>query len=108
MRPTQTLDEARKYLFYVSDALNGVASSYGVGRHERDLLAKYASEILEYSKNLDKLKIHLDAKETEARKLQVVAELEFTYEAQKRASAKARENVRIIKARLKEAEKNGV
>ncbi|MGH7974742.1 MAG: hypothetical protein ACREBR_04405 [bacterium] len=107
MRNTQTLDEARKYLLYVSDALHAMASSYSFDKEERAVLAKYASDIFDYSKGLEQLKSSVVAKDQAAKKLQIIAELESTYDVRKRASVKAHENVRIVTARLKQVEKEG-
>ena len=108
MKPNQTLDEARKYLLYVSDALHAVAASHSVDRQEREIIEKYATDIFEYSNGLEKMKNHIISKEQSKKKLQVVAELEDIYAAHKKVAAKARENLRIVKARLKQAEEAGV
>jgi len=108
MKPNQTLNEARKYLLYVSDALHAVAQSHLVDREARSILDKYAADIFEYSNGLEKLGNHITAKEQTQKKLQVVAELQDIYEARKRNTIKARENLRIVKARLKQAEETGI
>jgi len=107
MRPIQTIDEAKKYLSYVADALAGVASSYGVDKHDREALEKFATGVLEYSKALDQFKLTLSAKEQAKRKIQVNAELEHVYEKCQHITKNAQENVRITDLRLKEAEKDG-
>ena len=107
MRPIQTIDEAKKYLSYVADALAGVASSYGVDKHDRETLEKFAGDMLEYLKALEQFKLNLSAKEQAKRRIQVNAELEQVYDNCKRVTKNAQENVRITDLRLKEVEKDG-
>ena len=107
MQPTKTLNEISKYLLYASDALRGVASSFGMDKHDREALEKYSADILKYFEGLEQLKIKLIAKEQQQQKIQVNAELEYIYEKCKRTTANAQENVRITDARLKEVQKKG-
>lgn len=107
MQPAKSLDEISKYLLYVSDALRGVASSFGVDKNDRETMEKYAADIHEYFKGIESLKLNIVAKEQAQRKLQVNAELEYVYENCKRQTNHAQENLRIINARLKHAEKAG-
>jgi hypothetical protein len=65
MRHNKTLDEARKYLLYVSDALNGVAGSYSIGKKERDIVAKYAADLYDYAKGLERLNDSISARQQE-------------------------------------------
>ena len=106
MKPNQTINEARKYLLYVSDALHAIAQSHSVGKEERSILDKYAADIYEYSTGLEKLGNYIISKEQTKKKIQIVAELEDTYEARKRTTVKARENLCIVKGRLKLAEES--
>lgn len=108
MKTNQTLDEARKYLLYVSDALNSVAQAYSTDREDRTVLQKFAADLFEYSNGLEQLKTNIIAKEQTKKKVQIVAELESTYENQKRITIKATTNLRIIKAVLEKAKKSGV
>jgi predicted transcriptional regulator len=108
MKIHQTLDEARKYLLYVSDALNSVAQAYSTDKEDRTVLEKIASDIFDYSNGLDQLKNNIVSKEQTKRKLEVTADLESAYENQKRISAKATSNLRIIKAVLEKAKKSGI
>lgn len=107
MQPVRTLDEISKYLLYASDALRGVASSFGVTRHEREALEKYSADILEYFKGLEQVKLDITAREASQRKLQVTAELQYTYEKCRRTTTNAQENIRITNARLKQVQKEG-
>lgn len=107
MRPTQIIDEASKYLSYVSEALRGAASTYGVDKKDREVLEKFAADMVEYTKGLGQLKLNLVAKEQEKRKAQITSELEYTYDSCKRMTKNAQENVRITDARIKRLEKDG-
>jgi len=105
MRTPQTLDEARKYILYVSDALQAMASSHSLDRQERDIVGTYAAGLLEYARGLEKIKTRVVAKERDKTKLQVVAELESNYEKHKKIAKTAHQNLHIVKAQLKQAEK---
>lgn len=107
MRTNQTLDEARKYLLYVSDALQAVADSYAPDKQDRELLKKYASDLFDYSTNLELIKNNIISKDQAKRKLQVVAELEYTYDMHKNATAKARKDLHIVQSFLKKAQAEG-
>jgi hypothetical protein len=63
MKHNQTLDEARKYLLYISDALNGVSQSYSINKKERAIAAKYAADLYDYAKGLEQLNISISAKQ---------------------------------------------
>jgi hypothetical protein len=108
MRNNQTLEEARKYLLYVSDALNSVAQAYSTDKEDRTVLQKFAADLFEYSNGLEQLKNNIIAKEQTKRKIQLSTDLESTYENQKRITAKTTNNLRIIKAVLEKAKKSGV
>lgn len=108
MKTYHTLEEARKYLLYISDALNATAQSYSTDKEDRTVLEKIASDLFEYSNGLEQLKQNIVAKEENKRKLEIVADLESTYENQKRITAKATNNLRVIKAVLEKAKKSGV
>lgn len=108
MRNNQTLEEARKYLLYVADALHATAQSYSTDREDREVLNKFASDLFEYSNGLEQLKNNIIAKEQIKRKVQITAELEDAYEAQKKITAKAVNNLRIVKSILEKAKKSGV
>lgn len=108
MKTNQTLEEARKYLLYISDALHATAQAYSTDEEDRPILEKYASDIFEYSNGLEQLRNNIIAKEQSRKKMQVVAELESTYETKKRNTTKAANNLRIIKAVLETAKKAGV
>lgn len=108
MNKNQTLDEARKYLLYVSDALHSVAQAYSTAKEDRSVLEKFASDIFDYSQGLDQLKTNIIAKEQTKKKLEIVAELESTYQNRKKVTANAAINVRIIKSVLEKAKKSGI
>lgn len=108
MKTHQTLDEARKYLLYVSDALHSVAQAYSTAKEDRSVLEKFASDIFDYSQGLDQLKTNIIAKEQTKKKLEIVAELEYTYQNRKKVTANAATNVRIIKSVLEKAKKLGI
>lgn len=107
MKTNQTIDEARKYLLYVSDALQAIASSYSTDKEDRNILNKFSSDLFEYSNGLEQLKNKITAKEQVKKKIQIVAELEYVYDTQKRNTEKVRTNLRTVKALLKNAEKSG-
>lgn len=107
MKPNQILDEARKYLFYVSDALTGASQSHSIGRKEREVVAKYAADMLEYAKGLEQLKLHIVSQEQEQKRIQVKAELEARHIEHKKVLTRAEQNLRIVKARLAEIKKAG-
>jgi len=108
MKPHQTLDEARKYLLCISDALHGLAQAYSTDKEDRTTLEKFAADLFEYSNGLEQLKINITAKEQAKRKIQAATELQTTYESQKRITAKATNNLRIIKAVLEKAKESKV
>ena len=108
MKPNQTLDEAHKYLLIISDALHGLAQAHSVDKQDRITLEKFATDLFEYSNGIEQLKLHITAKEEAKRKIQVAADLRFTYEEQKRITAKATNNLRIIKAVLAKAEESKI
>lgn len=108
MKPNQTLDEARKYLLVISDALHGLAQGYSTDKQDRILLEKFAADLYEYSNGIEQLKLNIVAKEQAKKKVEAAAELETVYEAQKRITAKATNNLRIIKAVLEKAEESKV
>ncbi len=105
MRTNQILDEARKYLYYVSDALNGAAQSHSIGRKEREIVAKYAADMIEYAKGLEQLKNHITSQEQ--KRIQIKADLEVRHEAHKKVLTQAVQNLRIVKSRLSEIKKSG-
>jgi len=108
MKNNQALDEARKYLLYVSDALQAIASSYSTDKEDRTILNKFSSDLFEYSNGLEQLRNQITAKEQAKKKIKIVAELEYAYESQKRHTEKVRTDLRTVKALLKNAEKIGV
>jgi|ERR1035437_479825 hypothetical protein len=108
MRTNQTLDEARKYLLYVSDALHAVAKAYSTDKHDREVLEKYATDLFDYSTGLEQLKLNITSREQSKKKLEMVAELESTYQSYKSINVKAQENLHIVKARLKQAIEAGI
>lgn len=108
MKANQTIDEARKYLLYVSDALHAVAETHSIDREDREVLNKFSSDLFEYSNGLEQLRNNIIAREQTKRKVQITAELEETYEYQKRITKKAANNVRIVKAGLENARKSGL
>jgi|SRR5579872_1369523 len=108
MKTHQTLDEARKYLLYVSEALHSVAQAYSTDKADRTTLEKFAADLYEYSNGLDQLKTNIVAKEQTKKKLEIVAELESTYQNRKKITANAATNVRIIKSVLEKAKKSGI
>lgn len=107
MRPNQILDEARKYLFYVSDALTGASQSHSLDKKDRDLVAKYAADMREYAKGLEQLKNHIVSKEQEQKRIQIKADLKLRHEEHQRVLTKAEQNLRIVKNRLAELKKSG-
>ena len=107
MKPNQIIDEARKYLFYVSEALNGASQSHSIGKKEREVVAKYAADMIEYAKGLEQLKIHITAQEQEQKRIQVKADLEVRHEEHKKVLARAEQNLKIVKSRLTEIKKSG-
>lgn len=107
MKPNQILDEARKYLFYVSETLNGASQSYSIGKKERDIIVKYAADMIEYAKGLDQLKNHIVSQEQAEKRIQVKAELEARHEEHKKILTRAEQNLRVVKARLVEIKKSG-
>lgn len=108
MKPNQTLDEASKYLLYISDALHGLAQSYSIDKEDRAAVEKIAADLFDYYNGLQQLKTHVISKEETKRKVQVVAELQTVYDRQKRVTEKAANNVRIIKAVLEKVKGSGV
>ncbi len=107
MKPNQILDDARKYLFFISDALNGVSQSNTVGKQERDVMIKYAADMLEYANGIEKLKNHIISQEQAEKRLQIRADLEVRHTESKKVLIKAEQNLRIIKYRLTEIKKSG-
>jgi len=107
MRPNQILDEARKYLFYVSDALNGAALSHSLGKKEREIAATYAADMLEYAKGLEQLKNHIVAQEQMQKRIQIKADLEVRHQEHKKVLARAEQNLRTVKSRLADIKKSG-
>ena len=107
MRTNQILDEARKYLYYVSDALNGAAQSHSIGRKEREIVAKYAADMIEYAKGLEQLKNHITSQEHEQKRIQIKADLGIRHEAHKKVLTQAGQNLRIVRSRLAEIKKSG-
>ncbi len=107
MKPNQILDEAKKYLLYVSDALGSASQSYSIGRDEKEIMAKYSADILEYAKGLDNLKAHITAKEQAQKKEQILSTLEARYEAHKTVAVRAKKNLQIVEGQLKEMKKAG-
>jgi|SRR6185295_12161584 len=107
MRPNQILDEARKYLFYVSDALNGASQSNSIGRKEREIVAKYAADMIEYAKGLEQLKNHIVSQEQAEKRIQIKADLEARHLEHKKVLTRAEQNLRIVKNRLAEIKKSG-
>jgi hypothetical protein len=108
MRSDKTLDEARKYLLYVADALQSVAQSYSIEKQDKEVLQKFADDLFGYSKGLEQLKNRMVYGEQQKKKVAVTAELEGIYESQKRNTEKARNNLRIIRAVWKKAVDSGV
>jgi hypothetical protein len=108
MRSDKALDEARKYLLYVADALHSVAQSYSVEKQDKEVLQKFADDLFGYSKGLEQVKNRMLYGEQQKKKIAVTAELEGIYESQKRITEKAHSNLRIIKAVLKKAVEAGV
>ena len=104
MKANQTIDEARKYLLYVSDALHAVAESYSVDKEDRITLDKFAADLFQYSNGLEQLKNGMVSKEQLKKKAALTAELESIYEGHKRVAVKAKTNLNIVKAMLKKAE----
>lgn len=108
MKNNQALDEARKYLLYVSDALQAIASSYSTDKEDRTILNKFSSDLFEYSNGLEQLKNRITSKEQTKKKAQIVDALGFSYDEYKRVTAKVATNLRTVKALLKNAEKTGI
>lgn len=108
MKTNQTLDEASKYLLYISDALHGLAQGYSTDKQDRIALEKIVADLFDYSNGLQQLKTNIISREDTKRKVQIVADLQTTYEYQKRITAKATNNLRIIKAVLEKAKESGV
>lgn len=107
MKTNQILDEARKYLFYVSDALNGASQSNSIGRKERELVAKYAADMIEYAKGLEQLKNHIVSQEQAQKRIQIQADLEVRHQEYKKVLIRAEQNLNIVKNRLTEIKKSG-
>ena len=107
MKPNQILDEAKKYLLYVSDALGSVSQSYSIGKQEREIIAKYSADISEYAKNLDILKNNIMAKDNTRKKVQILSTLEDRYTAYKSVAVKAKKNLQIVTNQLNEIKKVG-
>src|SRR5665213_3996609 len=101
MKINQTLTEARKYLLYISDALHATAQAYSTDKEDRTILEKYASDLFEYSNGLEQMKNNIVAKEQSKKKMQIVAELESTYETKKRITAKAANNLPVSYTHLR-------
>jgi hypothetical protein len=108
MKPNQTLDEASKYLLYISDALQGLAQGYSTDKQDRAALEKMAADLYDYANGLKQLKASIVSKEETKRKVQVVAELETVYEQKKRGTENATKNLHTIKAVLDRAKKSGI
>ncbi len=108
MKSNQILDEARKYLLYVSDALSAVAKTYSTDRHDRQVLAQYAEELVSYADNLQRISNNVVTTNKEKQKQQVVAELEYVYTVRKNAAVKAKKDVEVVKSILKKAQVAGV
>jgi hypothetical protein len=107
MKPNQILDEAKKYLLYVSDALGSASQSYSIGKQERDVIAKYSADIQAYAKGLEDLTTRIVAKEKAEKKIQVLAVLENRYTAYKSVAVRAKKNLQIVENQLKEMKKAG-
>lgn len=107
MQPNQILDEARKYLFFISDALNGASQSHAIGKQERDIMTKYAADMIEYAKGMEELKTHIVSQEQAAKRLQIRADLEVRHTETKKVLTRAEQNLRIVKYRLTEIKKSG-
>jgi len=107
MRPKQILEESKKYLLFVSDALNGAAQSPSIGKAEREVFAKYAADMHEYAKGLDALKVHLTAQEDAEKRLQVKADLQARHEHHKQVLGIAERNLKTIKAHFADVKKSG-
>lgn len=107
MKPNQIFDEARKYLFYVSDALNGASQSHSLGKKEREIVAKYAADMLEYAKGLEQLKNYVVSQELDQKRIQIKADLEERHQAHKKVLNRAEQNLRVVKNRLTEIKKSG-
>lgn len=63
MKPTKTIEEAHKYLIYISDALYNLSQKFSIDKQDRTTLETYASHLLEYSKRLEHLKNNMAMKE---------------------------------------------
>jgi hypothetical protein len=107
MQPKQILEESKKYLLFISDALQGAAQSHLIGRAEREVCAKYSADMLEYFKGLEQLKIHIESQEQAAKRLQIKADLQIRHEEHKKVLIRAEQNLRIVKQRLAEIKKSG-
>jgi hypothetical protein len=107
MKTNQILDEARKYLLYAADVLHSSSQNYSIEKQDRIVLEKYASDLFDYSKGIEQLKNHIIVGEQQKKKIQIVTELENTYDAHRRVADKVREDLRIVKATLKKAEESG-
>lgn len=107
MKPNQILDESRKYLFYISEMLNGMSQSNSIDKKEREIVAKYAADMIEYAKGLEQLRNHITAQEQAEKRLQVLAELEARHKEHKTILIRAEQNLRIVKNRLTEIKKSG-
>jgi len=108
MKPNQTLDEASKYLLYISDALQGLAQSYSTDKQDRAALEKIAADLYDYSKGIQQLKTNIISKEDTKRKIQVVAELQSVYEQKKRIRENAAKNLRTIQSVLDKVKDSGI
>jgi len=63
MKPISTLDEARKYLIYVTEALYSVSKLHSLDKQERMVLEKYSEDLFQYADGLEQVKNIIAAKE---------------------------------------------
>lgn len=107
MKPKQIIEESKKYLSYISDALHGAAQSPSLGKAEREVFEKYSADMIEYAKGLEKLKLHLTAQEETAKRIQIKAELEERHAHHKKVLVIAEKNLKTIKEHFAEVKKSG-
>lgn len=63
MKPEKTLIEAHNYLVYIADALYAVSQQFSIDRQDKVTLAKYADDLLSYSKAIEKIRNNISVKE---------------------------------------------
>ena len=107
MHPKQILEESKKYLSFVSDALQGAAQSHMIGKAEREVFAKYAADMHEYIKGLEQLKIHLNAQEAAEKRLKIKADLQARHDHHLQVLGIAERNLKFVKGGLAGIKKSG-